>query len=138
APTLWGATREQKGPLGVKYALAREDGGAVLDLGTARRDERRRQQDFEDDAEELRLAYVALTRAVHRCYVVWGVIGSGDSSSANSPLGHLMRTASGKVEREALLALIASAGGTMAVRDVEPVATWKMASPIGAGAEAAE
>ncbi|MFP5355490.1 MAG: PD-(D/E)XK nuclease family protein, partial [Gemmatimonadota bacterium] len=137
-PTLWGATREQKGPLGVKYALAREDGGAVLDLGTARRDERRRQQDFEDDAEELRLAYVALTRAVHRCYVVWGVIGTGDSSSANSPLGHLMRTASGKVEREALLALIASAGGTMAVRDVEPVATWRMASPIGAGVAAAE
>lgn len=131
APTLWGASREQKGPLGVEYAIAREDGGAVLDLGTPRRAERRQAQDFEDDAEELRLAYVALTRAVHRCYVVWGVIGTGESSSVHSPLGHLMRTEGGKVEREALRALAEAAGGTMGVRDVARGAPWEEASRAG-------
>ncbi len=138
APTLWGASREQKGPLGVDYALAREDGGAVLDLGTPQRAERRQAQDREDDAEELRLAYVALTRAVHRCYVVWGVIGTGESSSVHSPLGHLMRTDSGKVEREALRALVAAAGGTMGVRDVERGAPWGEAPRAGEVAVVAE
>jgi exodeoxyribonuclease V beta subunit len=122
----------------VKYALAREDGGAVLDLGTPRRDERRRVQDLEDDAEELRLAYVALTRAVHRCYVVWGVIGTGESSSVHSPLGHLLRTDSGKVERAALASLVAASGGAMEVRDIERGVIARVASPAGAGAAAAE
>lgn len=138
APTLWGASREQKGPLGVDYALAREDGGAVLDLGTPQRAERREAQDREDDAEELRLAYVALTRAVHRCYVVWGVIGTRESSSVHSPLGHLMRTESGEVEREALRALVVAAGGTMAVRDVTRGVPWRVANPTGSMAAIAE
>ena len=46
----------------------------------------------EELAEKLRLAYVALTRSVHRCYVVWGDIGSshGDYSGTSS-LGWLLR-----------------------------------------------
>lgn len=40
-------------------------------------------------ADGLRLAYVALTRARHRCYVAWGAFGRGNSA-IHSPLGHLI------------------------------------------------
>ncbi len=42
--------------------------------------------DHEARGEQLRLAYVALTRARHRCYVVWGHVNSSDAS----PLAHLL------------------------------------------------
>ena len=40
-------------------------------------------------AEDLRLAYVALTRAKRRCYVHWGPIGSSKSGAHRSPLAWL-------------------------------------------------
>ena len=39
-------------------------------------------------SEEARVAYVALTRAKHRCYVVWGQIGSKPESSALAEILH--------------------------------------------------
>ncbi len=53
----------------------------VLELGSARFEEDRRFAIQEERAENLRLLYVALTRARHRCYITWGNI-SGTEQSA--------------------------------------------------------
>jgi len=131
-PALWQAYKERETALGVHSSHVLEEGRAVLDLGSAQRGWRRMAQAREEGAEMLRLAYVALTRAVHRCYVGWGQIGSGESSAAKSPLGYLLRDWGDEVEldddgvegeggpivRATLNALVAGSGGVMAVRDV--------------------
>ncbi|MBL8752022.1 MAG: UvrD-helicase domain-containing protein [Planctomycetes bacterium] len=48
--------------------------------------------------EELRLAYVAVTRAVRRCYVYWGHLASSAASSAVAWLVHGTRTVPGLVD----------------------------------------
>ncbi len=53
----------------------------TLDLGTDSREENRRQAEKEQLAENLRLLYVALTRARHRCYLVWGRFNEAESSA---------------------------------------------------------
>jgi exodeoxyribonuclease V beta subunit len=80
---LW-ETKEDRASDGV---LVHEDDGVVLDYGSDRQEERRRRAEAERAAEELRLAYVALTRAKWRCYVGWGVI----KQAAHSALGWLLR-----------------------------------------------
>jgi exodeoxyribonuclease V beta subunit len=55
----------------------------VRDLGPDVAEEHRRQARQERLAENVRLLYVALTRAKHRCYFVWGGIkGAGTSAPA--------------------------------------------------------
>ena len=85
---LW-ETREDRDDA----VLVHEDGGMVLDYGSARLESRRRQAAAERAAEELRLAYVALTRAKWRCYVGWGVI----KQAGQSALGWLLRPATGDI-----------------------------------------
>jgi len=58
----------------------------TLDLGSSRQAEAKAQARREELAEGLRLAYVALTRAKHRCYTVWGHVRDG----ATSPLAYLL------------------------------------------------
>ena len=117
-PALWQAYEGRKGPLGVHVAAVREEDGAILDLGSHRSTDRLLRQQRASDAEALRLAYVALTRAVHRCYVGWGAIGSGETASTRSPIGYLLRTGEAVASREVVVALAERSGGTMAVRDV--------------------
>lgn len=73
-PFLFGPTKDDK-----KQTLTHED-GLVLDLGSAEFE--RRQKDDQQDAraELIRLAYVALTRAKSRCYMVWGRFNKSDTS----------------------------------------------------------
>src|SRR5262249_19204844 len=55
----------------------------VLDLGSAEFDAHRKMAFRERLAENLRLLYVALTRAKNRCYFVWGAFrGAGTSAAA--------------------------------------------------------
>ncbi len=115
-PMLWQSRGPDEGPLGVPVALVSDGATAVLDLGTSRIGERQSTARLEDRAENLRLAYVALTRAIHRCYVVWGEIGQ--KGAGDSALGHLLRTPDGTVSRETLADLVAQSGGVMTVRDV--------------------
>jgi exodeoxyribonuclease V beta subunit len=63
------------------------DGRLVMDLGSPEREEHAARASFEALAENLRLAYVALTRARHRCTVVWGRI---QRWYATSSLGYLL------------------------------------------------
>ncbi|WP_045224296.1 exodeoxyribonuclease V subunit beta [Methyloterricola oryzae] len=87
-PYLWDGGRR---PSGKEECLAYHlEGKSVLDFSVA--DEARclAQQglDLEDAAEQVRLIYVALTRAIHRCYLIAGnyltVQGSGTSSKESS------------------------------------------------------
>ncbi|MBA3032326.1 MAG: exodeoxyribonuclease V subunit beta [Gammaproteobacteria bacterium] len=66
--------------------FAHADNHSCLDFGSAQIDALRQQADLEDAAEELRLAYVALTRAEHRCIVAWGKVNQCE----RSPLAWLL------------------------------------------------
>jgi exodeoxyribonuclease V beta subunit len=73
-PFLWdGRLRQRK----AQAVLLHDNGESVLDLGSARLEKNRRQAILEEMSENLRLLYVALTRAVYRCYVVWGNVRNG-------------------------------------------------------------
>ncbi|MEM9597045.1 MAG: 3'-5' exonuclease, partial [Acidobacteriota bacterium] len=61
----------------------------VMDCGSDRLDHHLGLAEAERLGEDLRLAYVALTRARRRCYVAWGPIGRG-SASASSALAYLL------------------------------------------------
>lgn len=87
-PYLWDGGRRRDGK---EECLAyHSDGSSVLDFSVAEeaRALAQRAVDLEDAAEQVRLIYVALTRAVHRCYLIAGnyltVQGSGTSSKESS------------------------------------------------------
>ena len=53
----------------------------VFDAGSPELEDHLRKAMQEEMAENLRLLYVALTRAVHRCYLVWGPIRGAETSA---------------------------------------------------------
>ena len=76
-PFLWSAARGGRGDGLTGLAYHDDDGHTVIDYGHEFRDEERQKEikqrlKLEDSAETLRLVYVALTRAVHRCVIVAG------------------------------------------------------------------
>ena len=82
-PFLWHGpqAQDQRWPV-----LAHADGQACLDFGSERIAALRAAAERETAAEELRLAYVALTRAEHRCILAWGRV----NDCARSPLAWLL------------------------------------------------
>ena len=90
-PYLWYSSNRIKGE---KYQISCHDEKhqVVVDLGSDQFEARKDQAAEEDVAEDLRLLYVALTRAKIRCYVSWADVkqfgGVGDSF--NSALGYLL------------------------------------------------
>ncbi|MDD9304165.1 MAG: exodeoxyribonuclease V subunit beta [Desulfobacter sp.] len=86
-PYLWtGKGRPgTKGP--VLYHDPDEDFRLCLDLGSPQIDRARAFKDQEDHAEEMRLLYVALTRASVMCQIYWGAF-SGANTSALGCLLH--------------------------------------------------
>jgi exodeoxyribonuclease V beta subunit len=58
------------------------DDGLLLDLGSTDLPARKNMAEIEARTERVRLLYVALTRAVNRCYVVWGRIREAETSGA--------------------------------------------------------
>ena len=85
-PTLWdGYPGQPQGGEGQPHRDA--DGHAVVDfrvLPKAELDDAKRQQQLEGAAEAMRLIYVALTRAVHRCTLVVGSYTTHQVSTAQS------------------------------------------------------
>jgi exodeoxyribonuclease V beta subunit len=114
-----------------------EDGTVVLDLGSKAQDAHRAQAERETAAEEMRLAYVALTRAAHRCHV-------GVQAAKIQPTGAIARLLgvegqSGKALAAAVPAALAACAAAhprlIAVRvvdaDLSPVAPGPLsASPV--------
>ncbi len=117
-PSLWSTHTTSKGPLGVTPVLAVDDEHAVLDLGSAHYAERELHCNAEEQAEALRLAYVALTRGVHRTYVAFGEIGQGNAAG-DSALGHLLRGDHGATYERALQELVALSEGAMRLRTID-------------------
>lgn len=62
-----------------------------LDIGSERREQHKEQAKIEALAENLRLLYVAVTRARHRCTLVWGNVNYNE----DAPLGYLLHQAPG-------------------------------------------
>jgi len=58
----------------------------ILDLGSEQQEEHRQRAMAEEQAENIRLCYVALTRARHRCYVIWGRFKEAEKSALASLL----------------------------------------------------
>ncbi len=57
------------------------DGRLTLDLGGDRFEDHRVRAQTEQLAENLRLLYVAVTRAKHRCFLAWGRINTAETSA---------------------------------------------------------
>jgi exodeoxyribonuclease V beta subunit len=113
-PTLWRTKSFAPKALDVPYSLTPLNDGMVLDLGSPVQMQREAQKALEQLGEDLRLTYVALTRAESRCYVSWGHF----ADAAASPLGWLIQGGGGTVDRTAIDALVAASAGTMAIDDV--------------------
>jgi len=78
-PFSWKTTRNV--PKELAFHDASHDLRYTLDLGSETFDASRRQYKKEALAGELRLFYVALTRAQNRCYFVWGKLSSSEESA---------------------------------------------------------
>jgi len=120
----------------------------VRDLGPDIVDEHRQQARLERLAENVRLLYVALTRAKHRCYFTWGGIkGAGTSApawllhrppAADGPLLDTLETHFKSLNDQAMLAdldrLRERSGGALAVSDLPEPAQVRFAPEDNAGA----
>ena len=69
------------------------------DMGSSDFEQHHRLADYERIAEQCRLIYVALTRSIACCHIVWGNIGIRGSCSDNAALGYLLH---GKQNAETL------------------------------------
>ena len=115
---------------------------ATLDVGAPGGELRRQQACEEELAERLRLLYVALTRARHRCYLVWGKVNEG----GQSPLAWLLHpgrpsTSMGAIEarydelspdalRTEVAGLVARSGGTISIEALPaPPASTRAGTP---------
>jgi exodeoxyribonuclease V beta subunit len=96
-----------------------DDGKIALDLGSADLKAHRQLAADEARAENLRLLYVALTRARHQCSVVWG----GFKKARESSLGHFLAPLHVNTRKDVsmlreLESLARDSGGTIAVREL--------------------
>ena len=66
-----------------------KNGRMIADLGSEYFEEHREQAKFEQDAENLRILYVAVTRAKYRCYLVWADV-RGKEKANESALARLL------------------------------------------------
>ena len=145
-PFLWDVPlRKSNEELGVLFHDPAAEDRVTLDAGSDRIDEARALAEREALAEHLRLAYVAVTRAEHRCTVVWGNVNGGEGSG----LAYLLHQPADLVpgvdraaavrararslgDREVLAdltALAERAGGTIAVERLAAAAAPATAPP---------
>lgn len=78
-----------------------ENGYRIADLGSEQFEERRERALEEELAEDLRIVYVALTRAKYRCYLAWADVRSKERANA-SALAYLLFSDGGMDWRETL------------------------------------
>ena len=82
-PYLWDPTHVPRDPVPIAFHDPDHDDRRTLDVGLEGRDysEHRRRHIEEERGEDLRLAYVALTRAKHQAVVWWAAAKSSKDSS---------------------------------------------------------
>jgi len=109
-PSLW----DGGGGMGneVIYHDPDNDLQLTMDLGSRDKENHAALAREESLAENLRLLYVALTRAQHRCYVVWGRIKDTETSA----LAYVLH---GRHSGDGLSLLVKDSGGAIAVEDLQ-------------------
>jgi len=81
-PFLWDlAIKSPSSKEAVDFHDPADDNRLTVDLGTEERESAKQRKQEEDLAEKLRLLYVAVTRAVHRLYVLTGPINQLEKSA---------------------------------------------------------
>jgi len=88
-PYLWDGTLLRKGETALPFHDPDDGNRLKLDIRGSDHPAHRERAATEVFAEHLRLLYVALTRAQHRCSVVWGAFRDAESS----PLGYVLHQA---------------------------------------------
>ncbi len=80
-PFAWAGARSRDKKAPVLFHDPSDRMRTILDLGSKEIQEHRASSEKEALAENLRLLYVALTRARNRCYLVWGRFNQADTSA---------------------------------------------------------
>jgi exodeoxyribonuclease V beta subunit len=107
-PGLWGTRRTDANE---PVLVHEKDGTAVFDHGSPDRAVRGRLAIAEELEEELRLVYVALTRAKLRCYLSWGAVKNGKTKlhAGHTALGWLLRSTQEELPAEELVERVPAA-----------------------------
>ena len=79
-PFTWGGSRLRNDQFNIFHDRGSGD-ELTLDLGSEAFDTNKTRAEIENLAENLRLLYVALTRARHRVYLAWGLFNRADTSA---------------------------------------------------------
>ena len=79
-PFLWGGLQGRRLP-GITFHADDSGNSLTLDLGSPDEGDHRQRAEQERLAEDLRLLYVALTRAKNRCTIVWGRFNDAHTSA---------------------------------------------------------
>jgi exodeoxyribonuclease V beta subunit len=125
-PFAWGAVKVDRG----EGVLFHDDAhAAVLDMGSPEQEDHRIKAIEETLAENVRLLYVALTRAKNRCYVAWGKVKGAESSA----MAHLMKGVDEADLRRGLEEFLVASTGHTRVLDIprdqpEPLARLDLSS----------
>ncbi|MEQ1559251.1 MAG: exodeoxyribonuclease V subunit beta [Methyloglobulus sp.] len=93
-PYLWQGSRNktEKYPLVKCHSSAKNAGDtkrSLVDLGSPELEKHIKEEQLDEQAEDLRLTYVALTRAKYRCYVAWANVRS-ETNANDSALAWLL------------------------------------------------
>ena len=141
-PFCWSGSRGRKsGDSEVLFHDPLQDFKAMLDLGSDQLTTHTALADREELAENVRLLYVAITRAARRCYLVWGNLSGAESSALahllhGANVDHADRPGSVKVMtddemRQDLLELALAAPEAIVVKDMPTtLATTRLAGPV--------
>jgi exodeoxyribonuclease V beta subunit len=87
-PFSWGGSRLKDSKAAFLFHDENDARKPTLDLGSPQRDANRALAEKEALAENMRLLYVALTRAKKRCYFAWGPFNTAETSSLAYLLHH--------------------------------------------------
>jgi len=125
-PDLWSEGKKTKESI----VVCHEDGELIADIGSSKMEQRHEQALLESQAEDLRLLYVAITRAQYRCYITWANVRS-NATPNHSALAHLLRQQTGENWDERLRDLAAKKDGKMfsyqcLATDLEPLPPYRV------------
>ncbi len=114
-----------------KYCISSHDdeNNLVVDLGSDDFEVRREEAVKEEKAEDLRLLYVALTRATLRCYVMWADVKAAGiaGGSFDSALGYLLFP-DGVCAAEKQQEKLEELAGKLSVRYIDPAGSRSASS----------
>ena len=124
-PSLWRGLAGKRHPDQATSQAVYHDGDrSVVDLGSPEFATARQRAADEERAEELRLLYVALTRAKLQCLVFWPLCDGDQAEAAGSPLSYLLagdETVSGDEMRRLFLERAREEGVIAEETDAETV-----------------